>query len=60
MFNHTENGHPINNEWGDRLAEMYAKLILEGKRFFAEVPKEVKEETRRLLIEMGREDLTEE
>ena len=54
-----KNGHPI-DEWGDNLAEMYVKLILEGRRFFAEVPEEVKEKARQLLIEMGREDLIEE
>lgn len=59
MIIYIENGHPIENRWGDSLAEMYVKLILEGRRFFAEIPEEVKEEARRLLIEMGREDLIE-
>lgn len=39
------------------MAKMYVALILKGKRFFAEVPVEVKEEVRTLLIEMNREDL---
>lgn len=39
------------------IAEMYVKLILEGKRFYGEVPVEVKEDVKRLLIEQGREDL---
>lgn len=60
MNSSNENGHPIENKWGDDVAEMYAKLILEGRRCFAEVPKEVKEETRQILIEMGREDLLDE
>lgn len=39
------------------MAEMYVKLILEGKRFYGEVPIEVKEEVKRLLMEQGRDDL---
>lgn len=42
------------------MAEMYAKLILEGKRTFREVPEEIKEETKKILIAMGGEDLLEE
>ncbi len=52
-----ENGNPVENKWGDHLEEMYVQLILSGKRFFAEVPEEVKEKVRQLLIDMGREDL---
>lgn len=39
------------------MAEMYVALILRGKRFFAEVPKEVKEEVRTILIKLDRKDL---
>ncbi len=53
-------GHPLENKRSDSLEEMYVKLILQGKRYFAEVPDNIKEEIRRLLIEQGREDLLEE
>lgn len=41
------------------MVEMYVKLILEGKRFFAEVPEIIMDEIRQILIEIGREDLIE-
>lgn len=56
----SENGYPLESKRGDSLEEMYVKLILEGRRCFAEVPDNIKEETKRLLIEIGREDLLEE
>ena len=39
------------------MAEMYVKLILQGKRFYEEVPKEVKDQVREQLISINREDL---
>lgn len=39
------------------MEEMYVNLILKGRRSFEEVPVEVKEKVRELLIEIGREDL---
>lgn len=59
MNNSIKTGYPIENG-GDHMAEMYAKLIIEGKRTFSEVPDEIKEETRQILIAMGGEDLLEE
>lgn len=41
------------------MAEMYVRLILQGKRFYEEVPKEVKEQVKELLVNMNREDLLE-
>ena len=39
------------------MEEMYVNLILKGRRSFEEVPVEVKEKVRELLIVIGREDL---
>lgn len=41
------------------IAEIYVQLILKGKRCFLEVPCEVREKVRELLIEIDREDLLE-
>ncbi len=57
---YTEGGNATDNKRGDYLVEMYVKLILEGKRFFAEVPERIMDETRQKLIEVGREDLIEQ
>lgn len=35
----------------------YVRLILRGERCFKEVPKEVKEEVRQMLLDLDREDL---
>ncbi len=59
MNNYTQGGNPTDNKRGDYLVEMYVKLILEGKRFFAEVPEIIMDEIRQILIEIGREDLIE-
>ena len=42
------------------MAEMYVRLILRGKRCFAEVPEHIKDEVKRLLVQIQREDLLED
>ena len=39
------------------MAEIYYKLILEGRRVFHEVPDEIKPAVKQLLIQNQREDL---
>ncbi|BBF44564.1 hypothetical protein lbkm_3277 [Lachnospiraceae bacterium KM106-2] len=39
------------------MVEMYVRLILKGKRFFAEVPENIKEEVKEELLKLDREDL---
>lgn len=39
------------------MAEMYVVLIIKGKRYYEEVPREVKEDVKEYLLQMGREDL---
>lgn len=41
------------------MVEMYVKMILQGKRYYEEVPVQIKEEVKKKLIECGREDLLE-
>ena len=51
-------GNAIEKSRSDDMPEMYARLILVGKRSLAEVNTSAKEQTRQILIAMGREDLT--
>lgn len=41
------------------MVEMYVRLILQGKRYFGEVPENIKEQVKEQLIKIDRKDLLE-
>lgn len=50
----------LNNKEEKIMAELYATLIINGKREFSSVPKTQKEKVKQILIDAGCEDLIQE